>query len=369
MKALVIDYFLPDNAYTYELVKELQDITDVTFLCRKNAGDDLQIKDLKKRLYIDGTNKLIAPFAYAMNLATIRSYVYSNKYDVIHVQTFKESKYEIPIYLSKKRKAPLVHTVHNVLPHESSPSDKAMYKEFYEACDGLITHNEYSKKILVQEFGLDESRIHVIPHGIYGASAGAAGSRAESKSDKTTFLMFGLVREYKGVDILLKAVALLPADVRAKAEFIIAGKQYKNIDDRDYEQLAKELGIEDCVRFRLERIPDEDIEPLFSRADACLFPYRNIYGSGAMLMAYTYNKPVIASDIPAFCEETEEGSTGLLFESESPESLAGAITEFMDLSEEERSSYSGKIERLTAEKYNWKLSAQKTLEVYQKLVF
>ena len=363
-KVLMIEHFLPGNTYTYELVKELQKLTAVDMLCKSNAGVRSDIKKQSCLLYPDRTNKFIAPFVYAKSLLSLRNRVYSSYYDVIHVQTFKRASTEIPIYASSRRKATLVHTVHNVLPHEASEADVQLYKRFYDACDALITHNEHSKKLLIEEFAILEEKITVIPHGIYGS---VKKLTKEAEDGKTHFLMFGMIREYKGVDILLKAIALIPKEIREQCVFTIAGRQYKNQHSVDYKKMASDLGISNAVEFILERIPDEDIPQLFGKADACLFPYKQIYGSGALLMAYTYLKPVIASDVPVFCEETENGAAGLLFRSEDPGSLANALVVFVEKKTDERRTYSRNIYSLVETKYNWKSSAQKTSQLYETI--
>jgi glycogen synthase len=85
-------------------------------------------------------------------------------------------------------------------------------------------------------------------------------------------------------------------------------------------------------------------------------------------MAYTYEKPVIASNIPVFVEETSEGSTGLLFESEDPSELAKAMMMACSWSREQKDAYKTKIRTLTEKKYNWSISAAKTAEAYEQVL-
>ena len=112
--------------------------------------------------------------------------------------------------------------------------------------------------------------------------------------------------------------------------------------------------------------PDEELDALYRQADICLFPYRDIYGSGALLMAYSYGKPVITSDIPAFREETQNGKTGILTDGEDPEKLKEAILQAADWSRKEYLDDQKEIEKLTEEKYSWKISAKILWEAYRK---
>ena len=104
---------------------------------------------------------------------------------------------------------------------------------------------------------------------------------------------------------------------------------------------------------------------LFETADACVFPYKEIFGSAALMMAYSFGKPVIASNIPAFLEETDNGRTGLLFESEAPDSLSKQLCYFSNMNYKDRETYSRHIAYLLKTKYNWKISAEKTTNVYR----
>ena len=111
-------------------------------------------------------------------------------------------------------------------------------------------------------------------------------------------------------------------------------------------------------------IRDDELPGLFGQADLCLFPYREIYGSGALLMAYTYGRPVIASDIPVFREETEKGKTGLLFASEDAPDLARKLRQAMSWTEAERAERRRCIEELVRNKYSWARSARGLFDAY-----
>ena len=108
------------------------------------------------------------------------------------------------------------------------------------------------------------------------------------------------------------------------------------------------------------------MDALYRQAAICLFPYRDIYGSGALLMAYSYGKPVITSDIPAFREETQNGKTGILTAGGDPEKLKEAILKAADWSRKEYLDDQKEIEKLTEEKDSWKISAKILREAYRK---
>ena len=332
MKVLMIEHFSPENSYTWELSRELSQYVDLTVFCKKSVNVSLYSQDLKNkirwknRLYPGGKRKIQAVWEYGRGLWELQKEIRNGKYDVIHVQSFKNARYEMPVYYrAKKYCRVLVHTVHNLLPHEARETDKRLYSEFYHICDLLIVHNEYCKKLLMENFKIEEKKIRVIPHGVYTLPEEKIKKRVLKKETgnphKITFLQFGIIRKYKGVDILLKSISMIPLNERKNMQFIIVGAQFPKFDNTDYGAMIKKYGIQDCVKLEISHVPDEEMNRLFTQADFCLFPYRDIYGSGALLMAYTYRKPVIASDIPAFREETDNGKTGCLFEGENPEKL------------------------------------------------
>lgn len=150
-------------------------------------------------------------------------------------------------------------------------------------------------------------------------------------------------------------------------DFLVAGKQYGNQNSIDYQAMIDNLGISDCTRLINERIDDKELPKLFGWADICVFPYREIYGSGSLLMAYAYGKPVIASNIPAFVEETDNGSTGLLFQTENPKDLAKCIEEAVEMSSTEIENYKLSIKKLVDKKYNWNISAKKLFDIYASM--
>lgn len=365
MEVLMVEHFSPGNAYTEELTKLLCKYIDITVVCRSNANNFNQNMRKMNILYSGGATRITALVEYLNGIVKLRKELKNNRYRIIHVQTFKNARVEMSLYKKKRKETKLVHTVHNLLPHEAKDSDKKMYRDFYDFCDALIVHNEECRKQLINNFSVNSKKIYVIPHGAYSVEP---SYKVERKSKKVHYLMFGVIRHYKGVDVLLKAIAEIPFSERQKMEFIIAGRQYINQNSVDYNMMIEKLGISDCVQLINRRIADEELPELFGWADVCVFPYREIYGSGALLMAYAYNKPVITSDVPVFVEETDNGRTGILFKNEDSTDLAKVLRSFAVWSDDEILNCGQAIAELVTYKYNWAISAKKTYEVYKSLI-
>lgn len=366
MKTLMIEYFLPGSTYSAELCAELQKNAEVTLLCPSTVKHLPQIQHYRPVLYATGKSKPVAMLAYGRSLLVLFCELMKN-YDVVHIQTMKAVQIETPLYMIAKkikRRHPwkLVYTVHNILPHERMKNERERFERIYHICDALIVHNEYCKRLLTTEYDIPESKVTVIPHGTY---ADLRKLPEAERSPRMNVLFFGAMKPYKGLDVLLNAISLLSEEDRQKMNFIIAGDPTHA--DRDYVALARKLQIEKSIAWISRSVEYEELPALFQRADVCIFPYREIYGSGALMMAYTFDKPVIVSDLPAFVEETDNSQTGLLFQTENPASLAEQMVKFSMLSEEQISVLRTRVHQLVKTKYNWALSAKKTKALYDSL--
>ena len=365
MKVLMVDHFSSTNQYTVELVEELSKYADVTLL---TVGDS-SLKGTKRYKYKkilyghENGSMLKRKIIYLGSLIRFMWTVIAEKPDVLHIQTFRNYKAELPIYrLLRHKVKKIIITAHNVAPHEQN-GGKSPYLDIYNLCDAIIVHNDVCRKILIDDNQIKKDKIVVIPHGIYNTFLGEKSALEETK--KIEFLQFGLIRKYKGVSTLIQAISMLPANYKEKVHFTIAGRQDKRLDDSDYEKMIEEFQLENVITFIPERISDQDMVEMFSRATACTCPYVNIYGSGALLMAYTFDLPVIASDIPAFREETNDGKTGYLFKVSDPQDLCKQLMRFIDADKNEIVEMKKNIKELTEDKYNWKISAKKTYELYK----
>lgn len=368
MKVLMIEQMLPENTYSQELCHCLGQYADITLATTRYyvPGQEpyKSVRVFETRVK-QGFKELAM---YFRGVLWMYGAAIFGKYDVIHVQTLKKWAIEKPAIVLARRltKKKLVYTAHNVLPHEHGGNKKEEedLKQWYRLCDAIIVHNEQSKQILISFCPDVSDKIHVIAHGTFSAFSSAV---KETPHDKTVFLQFGQLRKYKGVAQLLKAASLIPEEYRKKIRIVIAGKQWKNLDDTDYGALLDEYKLRDFVELNNDWIPDEAMSNYFNGADCCLFPYTNIYGSGALLMAYTFGKPVIASGIPAFIEETDNGRTGLLYDPKDDAALAKAIQTFTDLPKEKIEAMRTSIRDLCENKYSWAVSAKSISEIYKKL--
>ena len=134
------------------------------------------------------------------------------------------------------------------------------------------------------------------------------------------FLFFGYVREYKGFDILLRAVAQTPPELGVSV--LVAGEFYTSIES--HRELIQNLGIENRVRTLDRYIGESEWATLFAATDALVLPYRTASHSMSFALSYGFGKPVIVTRVGGLAEAVEDGKTGLVADPE-PAALATAL--------------------------------------------
>lgn len=261
--------------------------------------------------------------------------------------------------VKKHRNTKTLAICHNVIPHESKPGDKPFTKYFFKAVDYFVLLSEQVKEDLHSV--KQDAKYKVLFHPVY-SSFGDPVDKNEAKNflkipDEKTILFFGIIRDYKGLDTLLKAVGKLKEKIKVNA--IIAGEFYT--DDRKYLDLINELDIKDSVYLFNNFIPSSEVKYFFSAADLVVLPYKSATQSGIVQIANNFYKPVVATKVGGLTEIVKEGETGYLVDKEAPEQLAEAIVKFYENDNEQAFSENVKRE---LDKYSW----EKFVEGIMKLV-
>lgn len=260
--------------------------------------------------------------------------------------------------------APLVLTVHNSTPfHGSSTSKLQLYgaESARRQFDHLVAHTDHTVRTL-RESGVPEEDVSRIDHGVI-RYPGVAGASSSDAGDRDRVLLFGTVKEYKGVDVLLEAIGRLPPTVRETSEFVVAGSA--RMDTSGLHRLVDDLGIGDCVTWDLRRIPHDEVGPLLDRADVVVFPYRDVDQSGALMTVLPAGKPIVASSIGGFPEVLSDDH-GALVPPEDPSALAEAMAALLE-DESTRMAKGQAVRELAETSYSWSRIAEETLSVYRSL--
>lgn len=232
----------------------------------------------------------------------------------------------------QRRGTRVIHTVHNLLPHGERGFDVALYARLYQSADALVCHSEQTERDLEQFFSIDPERIYVVPHGPLFADAPVRSKqecRARFGLDPTrqVFLAHGVLRAYKGTDLLLRAWAKLMAQwCGAPRPLLLIAGHGSEAEVRALRQEAASLELnDDTVRMDLRYSTAHEVPFYFGAADVLLYPYRNITTSGALLTGLNYCKPIIASDLLPFRDYLRHGHNALLVPSGDVEALAAAL--------------------------------------------
>ena len=194
---------------------------------------------------------------------------------------------------------PRVLTAHDILPREPRPGQRAAQRRLYGRFDAIIAHSEHGRRRLTDELGIDPSRVRVIPHGVFEHLAEPGASEAQDppfETDRPVVLCFGLMRPYKGIDLLLEAWRGVE-----DAELWIAGMPRMDISRL---QATAPPGVRFVPRF----IGDQELPAFFRRADLVVLPYREIDQSGVLFTALAFARPLLLSDVGGFPEVARTGA-------------------------------------------------------------
>jgi glycosyltransferase involved in cell wall biosynthesis len=255
----------------------------------------------------------------------------------------------------KNRKTKIVAITDNILPHEKRPGDEPFTKYFLGSCDAFVTMSDSVMDDL-RKFEKTKPAKRVI-HPLYDNFGEIIGKTSARKflqeelhlnigQDEKIILFFGFIRKYKGLDILLRAMAE-PAMRNSGIRLLIAGEFYE--DQNQYLKLIDELKIDKQLILKTDFIPDAEVKYYLCAADAVIQPYRHATQSGVTPLAYHFEKPMIVSNVGSFAEHILHEQTGLVSDAE-PVALSNAILRFYELGEE----YFIPHLRTEKKKYSWK---------------
>jgi len=244
---------------------------------------------------------------------------------------------------------------------------------FYRNVSRLIVHTNRMKEELSGDYGIPESKISVIPHGLMTAVPESELGGAEARrrlgltSEAKVVLAFGLISPYKGLELLVEALGKLRKQ-NTKITLVIAGR-VKECGDywNGVCQLIQQEGLADNVIMELKHIPDEAVELYFKAADVLVMSYRNIFQSGVLFLAYRFGLPVIATNVGSLREDIVEGKTGFVAKANDPVDLAMTIEKyFASPLFAQLESNREKIREFSHARYSWSQIGLLTRKVYEE---
>ena len=255
----------------------------------------------------------------------------------------------------------VIAIVDNMIPHEKRMGDKLLTRYFVRAVDGFLTMSQ-KVQLDVRQFTNKPSCIS--PHPIYD-HFGEAIPTAEARkllhldiNDKV-ILFFGFVRAYKGLDLLIEAMAN-PAIKEAGIKLVIAGEFYES--PTPYLNQIAELGLTDRIAVYNQYIGENEVKLYVSAADFIIQPYRNATQSGVTPMAYHFLKPMLVTNVGGLADTVPHDKVGLVVQP-NPSSIAEGIVQLYD-----RGTAHFLPHLITEKKkYSWEQMRQSFLTLYQQL--
>jgi len=261
----------------------------------------------------------------------------------------------------KNKKTKILAICHNVIPHEKKPGDLVITKFFFSTVDYFILLSNSVKDDLLSV--VPQPNYTVLFHPVY-SNFGDSVTKEEAKqhlniAEEKVLLFFGFIRDYKGLDVLLNAVAILKSKIKFK--LIIAGEFYSNEDK--YLKLIDELKLKDWVILHNDFIPQDEVKYYFSACDVVVLPYKSATQSGIVQIANNFNKPMISTNVGGLGEVIENDKTGYLVEKENPGQLAEAILKYYN--EKKELEFSSNI-KLEQKKYSWEVFVKGMIELIKE---
>jgi glycosyltransferase involved in cell wall biosynthesis len=274
--------------------------------------------------------------------------------DVVHFQWLTVQPVDVHLL---PRARPLVLTAHDVLPREPRRGQLAAQRRLYERVDAVVVHSEHGRARLVAQLGVAPEKVRVIAHGAFDHLTDVAGARplpaGLAAVDKPVVLFFGLLRPYKGLDVLLEAWREVQ-----DAELWIAGMPRMDI-------AGLRAAAPPSVRWVPRFVADDELGAYFRRADLVVLPYREIDQSGVLFTALAFGAPLLVSAVGGFPELAEQGAAALV----PPGDAAALARELRRLLADRpaRERLAAAARAAAAGRYSWDAIAREHLALYGAL--
>ena len=264
--------------------------------------------------------------------------------------------------IAKKNKhTKVISIVDNMIPHEKRIGDRLLTNYFVKTVDGFIAMSEKVKNDIKT---FSHKPVSISPHPIFN-HFGDPITKLEArlqlglpKEDKI-ILFFGYIRKYKGLDLLIHAMAN-EAIKKLGIQLMIVGEFYE--DASAYHDLVSSLGLQDQIKFYSNYIPDGEVKNYVCSADFIIQPYKNATQSGVTPLAYHFQKPMLVTNVGGLADTVPNLKTGIVV-APTTEAIAKGIETLYELGE---NNFIANIKE-EKKKYSWAQMTEKFLALYQQL--
>lgn len=251
----------------------------------------------------------------------------------------------------------VVSILDNVIPHEPHFWDKWLIRYFIGSVDRFVAMSASVQRDCRRFLPASrQNDVDLTPHPLYDNFGQAIDKQTAREhlglpQDKTILLFFGFIRDYKGLDLLMKAYAgIQHSAISHQPLLVVAGEFYNN--GEQYKALEKELGLEGRIEWRTSFIADEEVRYYFCSADMIVQPYKTATQSGVTQIAYHFERPMLVTDVGGLAEIVPDGKVGYVCEVDEAK-IADALTQFVQMSDEERERAFHANIQAEKQKYAW----------------
>ena len=255
----------------------------------------------------------------------------------------------------------VISIIDNMIPHEKRMGDRLLTKYFVKTVDGFIAMSEKVKNDIKT---FSHKPVSISPHPIFN-HFGDPITKMEARTqlglpqqDKI-ILFFGYIRKYKGLDLLIQAMANETIK-NLGIQLIIVGEFYE--DASTYHDLVNALGLQNRISFYSNYIPDGEVKNYVCSADFIIQPYRNATQSGVTPLAYHFEKPMLVTNVGGLADTVPNLKTGIVV-APTTEAIAKGIETLYELGE---NNFIPNIKE-EKKKYSWAQMTEKFLALYQQL--
>jgi glycosyltransferase involved in cell wall biosynthesis len=290
---------------------------------------------------------------YGPSVARLQRRLRALRPDVVHVQWLALPRVDVRWLHRVAERTPTVFTAHHVLPRDEGQGVE-LRRRVYDVVERVIVHSRRGVDELAS-LGLERERIAYIPHAVFEP---ADGSEPEPPSG-STLLFFGLLRAYKGLDVLMRALADLD-----DARLVLAGDPLDPIEP--VRALARELGVDGRIEWRLGFLPDAEVEALLREAAVVVLPYRRTDASGALATALGHGRPAVVTDVGSLGETVREFDAGEVVPPGDPQALAAACARLLSDGERLAAAFEGT--RAARRALSWDAAAEVHERVYEEVL-
>ncbi len=236
--------------------------------------------------------------------------------------------------VKKNKKISIISIVDNLIPHEKRPGDNFLTKYFIKPVDGFISMSSSVTKDIRK---MTNKPLEYCPHPLFDDFGELNDKKSAKKklglsTDHNYILFFGLIRKYKGLDLLLKAMCT-PEVKNLSLKLIVAGEFYINKDP--YLKIVTENSLEEHVTILDRFIPNQEVADYFNMADLVVLPYKSATQSGVTQIAFHFEKPMVVTNVGGLAEIVPDGIAGYVIEPDANE-IVQAITDFYRNNKQEK---------------------------------